>query len=502
MEIYVKTIDIIKAKADAVAVGVFEGEKKPAGDLAAIDKAFDGAVAGLMRRGEIKGKAGEVNYIHSLGRIAAGGVLIAGLGKKKELTADKIRSAAAVACRSLISKKNKSVAINTLAAGSSVKIEDAARAITEGAILGVYNFRVHKSKKDGNNNTELKKLTLAGVGRGDTKKAKRACEEGKITAEAACLARDMVNQPSNHMTPADMAEIAKKVAEDNCLELTIFEKEDMQKMEMGALLGVDQGSCQPPKFIILKYMGGGGKDIELALVGKGITFDSGGISLKPSNKMEEMKTDMAGGASVIAAISAIARLKLAINVVAIVPAVENLPGGKAFKPGDVLKAMNGKTIEIISTDAEGRLILADALCYANKLKAKRIVDVATLTGACVVALGYITTGVMGNNQKLIDGILAAGKETGEYMWQLPMFEEYKELNKSDVADIKNAGSGGAGTISAGQFLSEFVGKTFWAHLDIAGTSYSSKESGYTRKGATGVPVRSLVSLAAALSKKK
>ncbi len=501
MEIDVKTVDITSIKVGAVIIGTFEGRKKPSGDLAAIDAALDGAVAGLMRRGQIKGKAEEINYIHSLGGIAAAGVLVVGLGKKKEINTDKVRSAAAVACRYVTRKKVKDIAVAALAAGSGgVTVEESVKAIAEGAILGIYSFREYMTE-DKDNHAELRKLTLAGVGRADIKKVKQACEEGRIVAEAANLARDMVNRPANYMTPADMAEAAAGLAEESGLELSVLEKKDMQKLGMGALLGVAQGSCQPPKMIILSYKAKKGKEIDLALLGKGITFDSGGISLKSSRKMEEMKYDMAGGAAVIAAIAAMDRLQLKINVTAIVPAVENLPGGSALKPGDVLKAMNGKTIEIISTDAEGRLVLADAMGYANKLKAKRIVDVATLTGACVVALGYITTGVMGNNQRLIDGVLAAGRETGEYMWQLPMFKEYKELNKSDIADIKNAGSGSAGTISAGQFLAEFAGNIPWVHLDIAGTAYSSKEYKYIPKGATGVPVRSLVNLAKALSGK-
>ncbi|MFC1865632.1 leucyl aminopeptidase [Chloroflexota bacterium] len=500
MEIDVVTTDITGLKTGAVVIGIFEGAKKPSGELAVIDKALGGAVSGLIRRGEIKGKAGEVTFIHNLGKIAAAGMAVVGLGKKKEITGDKVRSAAAVACRYLTRKKVADIAVVTMAASSGgIPVEESALAISEGAILGVYAFHVHKTR-DGNDHTELKKLTLAGVKKADVKKVEQACKRGRIIAEATNLARDMVNQPANYMTPTDMAKTAAKIAKENNLELTVLEKKDMQKLAMGALLGVAQGSCQPLKFIILKYKGKKTEGVDLAFVGKGITFDSGGISLKPSQNMEEMKDDMAGGAAVIAAIAAISRLKPRINVVSIVPAVENLPGGSALKPGDVLKAMNGKTIEIISTDAEGRLVLADALGYAGKLKAKCIIDVATLTGACITALGYITTGVMGNDQPLIDNVIAAGKEAGEYMWQLPMFEEYKEHNKSDIADIKNAGSRGASTITAGQFLAEFVTDVPWVHLDIAGTSNSSKEYGYTVKGATGVPVRSLVNLALALSR--
>ena len=311
----------------------------------------------------------------------------------------------------------------------------------------------------------------------------------------------MVNEPANYMTPTHMAEMATKLAESRGLEVSILDQEKMAEMGMGALLGVAQGSRQPPKFIVLQYKGGDSDETNVALVGKGVTFDSGGISIKPSENLEEMKGDMAGGAAVIAAISAIAQLKPKINVMAVVPATENLPGGNALKPGDILTAMNGKTIEIISTDAEGRLILADALSYAKKLGAKYIVDVATLTGACRVALGDITTGAFGNNQELMDRVITAGTEAGEYIWQMPMYDEYKEQNKSDVADVKNVGGRLGGAITAAKFLAEFINDTPWVHLDIAGTSLSEKELGYLVKGATGVPVRTLVNLVLSLAGK-
>ena len=269
---------------------------------------------------------------------------------------------------------------------------------------------------------------------------------------------------------------------------------------MGALLGVAQGSRQPPKFIVLHYRGGDSTKTDVALVGKGITFDSGGISIKPSEKMDEMKGDMAGGAAVMAAMSAIAQLKPKINVMAAIPATENLPGDSALKPGDILTAIDGKTIEIISTDAEGRLILADALGYAKKFGAKLIIDVATLTGACRVALGDICSGAFGNNQGLVDKVIAAGAEAGELIWQMPMYEQYKEQNKSDVADIKNVGGKYGGAITAAHFLAEFVGDIPWVHLDIAGTSMNEKERNYLVKGATGVPVRTLVNFVLSLAK--
>ena len=311
----------------------------------------------------------------------------------------------------------------------------------------------------------------------------------------------MINEPANYMTPTHMADEATRLAEAYGLKLDILEREQMQELGMGALLGVAQGSRQPPKFIVLNYRGADSEKADVALVGKAITFDSGGISIKPSGGMESMKGDMAGGATVMAAMVAIAQLKPRINVMALVPATENLPDGSAMKPADILTAMDGKTIEIISTDAEGRVALADALGYARKQGAKRIVDVATLTGAMVTALGNVCTGAFTNNQKLVNEVIAAGAEAGEKIWQMPMYEEYKEQNKSDVADIKNIGGRPAGSITGALFIGEFAGDTPWVHLDIAGTSTSDKERNYLVKGATGVPVRTLVNLVLSLAKK-
>lgn len=319
-------------------------------------------------------------------------------------------------------------------------------------------------------------------------------------AEATNLARDMVNEPANFMTPTRMAEEATKLAENHGLKINVLEQEQIQELGMGALLGVAQGSRQPPKFIVLNYEGGDSGKPDVALVGKAITFDSGGISIKPAEGMGSMKGDMAGGAAVTGAISAVAQLKPRINVMALVPATENLPGGSALKPADILTAMDGKTIEIVSTDAEGRLTLADALGYARKQGAKRIIDVATLTGAMRVALGNICSGAFANNQEIVDGVIAAGVEAGEKIWQMPMYDEYKEQNKSDVADIKNTGGRPAGAVTAAQFVGEFAGDTPWVHLDIAGTSMSDKERTYLVKGATGVPVRTLVNFVLSIAK--
>ncbi len=500
MEVKVIVGDATQVKAGAIVVSFFEGTESLDGDIATIDVALDGAISQLISQGEIKGKLGEVTVVHSLGKLPAARVVIVGLGQRERLALDKIRGVVADACRYLQQKRVGDIAIVNLGVGiTDITPECSAQAITEGALLGVYSFRRHITKEA--EYGEIKKLSIVSRSEADVHLLEQGIEKGRILAEAANLARDMVNEPANYMTPADMAGVAGKIAREHNLELAVLEKQEMQELGMGALLGVAQGSCQQPKFIVLKYKGSDSDDIDLALVGKGVTFDSGGISIKPSDKMGEMKGDMAGGAAVIAAISAIAQLKPGINVIAIVPAVENLPSGSALKPGDILNALTGKTIEIISTDAEGRLILADALGYANKLKAKLIVDVATLTGACKVALGNVCTGAFGNNQGLVDKVVAAGAEAGEYIWQLPMYDEYKEQNRSEVADIKNVGDRGADPITAAQFLAEFVGETPWVHLDIAGTNMIDKERRYLVKGATGVPVRTLVNLALAIAAK-
>ena len=500
MEIKVIAGDIAGIDADAILVNHFEGMKSPDGETAAVDRALGGAVSQLIKQGEIKGKPNEITMLHSFGKLPAARVVVVGLGKKSDLSVNKVRGAVAETCRWLRSREISTIA--TVPQGANInKIGpgDAAQAIAEGALLGTYTFRKHMTKKE-DKPGEIKRLSIVGASRLKSQLEKGA-DKGRIISEATNLARDMVNEPANYMTPTDMAETAAKLAREQGLEITILDLEQMKKLGMGGMLGVSRGSRQPPKFMILNYKGGTAKEPDIALVGKGITFDSGGISIKPSEKLEEMKGDMAGGAAVIAAMVAISQLKPKINVMALIPATENLPDGNALKPGDVLTAMNGKTMEIISTDAEGRLVLADALSYAKKHGAKKMVDAATLTGACRIALGDICTGAFGNNQELIDRVIAAGNEAGELVWQMPMFDEYGEQNKSDVADVKNVGGRLAGAITAAKFLAEFVDDTPWVHLDIAGTSLTDKERGYQIKGATGVPVRTLVNLVVSLAQK-
>ncbi|MBN1862236.1 MAG: leucyl aminopeptidase [Dehalococcoidales bacterium] len=498
MEIKVVTGSITEIKADAVVVGFFEGTGCLDGDIAALDKALGGAVSELISQGEIKGRLNEVTVIHSLGKLAAARAVVTGLGKPAELSRDRLCGAVAETCRRL--RKMGAASIATVAQGAGVNdISPAAsaQAIAEGALLGLYRFRRHMTGEA--DYGEIKEFTLVAADENERQKLESGCRRGRVLAEATNLARDMANEPANYMTPAIMAEKAKELAADCGLKCQVLEPAEMRKLGMGALLGVAQGSREPPRLIVLRYRGSGSAGVDLALVGKGITFDSGGISIKPSEKMSEMKGDMAGGAAVLAAMRAISRFQPKINVVALVPATENLPSGSALKPGDVITALGGKTIEVVNTDAEGRLVLADALGYALKLGAKSIIDIATLTGACHIALGDFYSGAFGNRKELMDGVLKAAAEAGEPTWQLPMHEQYKELNKSDVADIKNSGGRYGGAITAAQFLAEFVGDTPWVHLDIAGTFLSDKERGCLVKGATGVPVRTLVNLVLSLA---
>ena len=507
MELRVVAGDITVQVADAIVVNLFEGVERPGGATAAVDQALGGAITQLMAAGEIKGKLNEVTIIHTLGKMEAQRVVVAGLGKQAEFTLDRVRGVSAEVGKALRRVGVGRVATITHGAGvGGLSPESAAQAVAEGALLGLYRFVKYKSK--GAEDKELKELVIVERDGARVPELERGVARGRVLAEATMLTRDLVNEPANAKTPAQLAEEAMRLAQASGLECTVLDRDEMGRLGMGALLGVAQGSRQPPKFIILRYWGAGrspepaegqGKSA-LGLVGKGITFDSGGISIKPAEGMGEMKGDMAGGASVMATLRALAQLEARVNVTGLIPATENMPGGAALKPGDVLKAMSGKTIEVVTTDAEGRLILADALSYARKLGLSPLVDVATLTGACRIALGNICTGVFGNNQGLIDRIVKAGEAAGERMWPMPMYEEYKEQNKSDVADIQNSGGRYGGAITAAQFLAEFSEDTPWVHLDIAGTSMADKERTYTVKGATGVPVRTLTNLALGLAK--
>jgi leucyl aminopeptidase len=499
MNIRVEAGDIAQSEAGAIIVNLFEGVTSPGGGTGAVDRALDGAITRVIADGDCRGKDGELTLIHTLGKLPSPRVVVAGLGKAEKFTLDSVRSVAAGAARYARRLRCESAATITHGAGiAGLDPEACAQAIAEGTLLGLYRFRKHK--KPSEDDTELNELVLVEHDEARLETLRRGVERGVILAEAANFARDLANEPSNVLTPTELAERARAYAQECGVECEVYDADWARERGMGAFLGVAQGSQQPPKFIVLRYPStslraskGGGP--HLALVGKGITFDTGGISIKPAAGMEEMKGDMSGGAAVIAAIGAIARLKPAINVTAIVPATENMPSGSAIKPGDVLRAMSGKTIEVINTDAEGRLILADALAYAREQAPAAIVDVATLTGAISVALGNVAMGAMTNNEALYTRVRRAAEASGEKVWQLPMYDEYKEQIKSDVADMKNTGGRGAGSITAAFFLKEFVEETPWVHLDMAGVDFYEKEKGVIVKGASGIPVRTLVHLA-------
>ena len=492
--------DVTQIQVPALIVNLFEGVRKPGGATGAMDQALDGAISQLIEDGEIKGKKGENTLIHTFGRIGPARVVVAGLGKQDSFTQDTVREVMAGSCRYL--RKRGTSPIATIAHGAGIAGLDAraaGQAVAEGCILGLYRFRNYLTQNE-DSTSDIDDIRIVELDSAKLADLEAGVDRGRLMAESAILARDMVNEPANVLTPTRMAEIAGEVAEEEGLQIEVLDRPDMEEMGMGAFLGVARGSDQPPKLIVLKYVGDpDNPGNNLGLVGKGITFDTGGISLKPAGGMEDMKGDMAGGASVIGAMKAIGRIRPRINVTALIAATENMPGGSAQRPGDVVRSMSGKTIEVINTDAEGRLVLADALCYARQIGLNRLVDVATLTGAMVVALGNACSGVMTNDQALTDSLIKAGESTGERVWQLPMYSDYKELIKSSVADVKNSGGRSAGSISAAQFLAEFAGDTPWAHLDIAGTYFSDKDKGYLAKGGTGVPTRTLINLATDLA---
>ena len=478
----------------ALVIPVFKDEKPDEGFLKNVDAATGGIVRSVIEGEELKGKEGETVYLHLLNndQIKAQRLLLVGVGEQGDYTRTQVSQMAGTAVRLLRGKSVKSLAIVPRLEGSA---DDVASAVVEGAVMAT--FDPDKYRTADKENRTIDRLVVASEG-ADEAGLTRGIERGRIVGEAVNLARDMANEPGAYLTPTMMAERAREVANELNLSIDVLDEERMQQEGMGSLLSVARGSDEPAKLIILKYTPESPikSDGLLAFVGKGVTFESGGISLKPGENMELMKYDMTGGATVIAAMQAIAQLKPPIPVLGVVPATENLPSGKATKPGDVVRAMTGKTIEIINTDAEGRLILADAIAYAKKLGATRIIDMATLTGAVSIALGDVNAAVLGTDQELIDEIIAAGSEAGEKFWQLPLDKEYSKQIKSDIADIKNVGGRKAGTITAAAFLKEFADGVSWAHLDIAGTAWGDEAKPYRAKGPTGIAVRTLIRIVA------
>ena len=492
MDIQVSTGRVGEADVQALAVAVFKDEQAHEGFLQELDAATGGLIKSVIESEELKGKEGETVYVHlgdGRGGLKAKRLLLVGVGERDAYAAAQVSQMAGTAARALRARNVKSFGL--VARSAEGDTENIASAAVQGVLMSLFEPDKYRTAEKEERTVERLLVIAQGA---DEEALRRGAERGRIIGESINFTRDLANEPGAYMTPTIMAERARQIAGEFGLEVDVLDRARMEELGMGSLLSVARGSEEPPALIILKYTPEGGREIGnlLAFVGKGVTFDSGGISLKPGENMELMKYDMTGGATVLGVMRAVAQLKPPMPLLGVVPATENLPSGKATKPGDVVRAMSGKTIEIINTDAEGRLILADAIAYAKKLGATRVVDLATLTGAVSIALGDVNTGILGTDQELIDEVIAAGREVGEKFWQLPLDKEYSKQIKSDIADIKNVGGKKAGTITATAFLKEFADGVSWAHLDIAGTAWGDPATPFRSKGPTGVAVRTLV----------
>jgi leucyl aminopeptidase len=492
MEVRAEFGKFYDVEADALVVTVYEGEKADDGALKELDERTGGIITDLLGGDEMRGKQGDMVYVHRPGGIRARRLLLVGAGKREDFSFDTIRKVSGAAARFLRSKGARSVAVLRR---STLELGRSAQSAVEGALIGLFEPDMYKTENK--EERRIDELILVAASAGSEDALAEGVECGRIIGEAVNFARELSNEPSSTLTPTELAERAKETAARFGLEIDVLDEARMKELGMGALLGVARGSDEPARLIVLRYTPdesepmGNDADV-IAIVGKGITFDSGGISIKPAEGMEKMKYDMSGAAATLAAMRAIAQLKPRVNVIGLMPATENMPSGRAYKPGDVLRAMSGKTIEVINTDAEGRLILADAIAYARKLGATKIIDLATLTGAVAIALGPINVAILGNDQAFIDELRQAASEVGERFWQLPMDEEYRELIRSEIADIKNSAGRYAGTITAAYFLREFAEDTPWTHLDIAGTAWENDRKPHMAKGPTGVAVRTLI----------
>ncbi len=492
MNVTVKHGKIEREPAEVLVLTHFEGAAQLNDAAASVDRALGGRLRNLLKSGEFEGKLNQAVLLHAPGRTPAKRILLVGLGKKKDARVDYVRQAMGTAVKRV--RQAGAASFVTCLHGEDVpkaSVVELAQALVEGAILGTYQFTEYLSEKKGGAKP-VARLTVLATDAWQVDDLKEGARRGTAAAEAAMLVRDLCNHPSNVMTPTRVAAEAKKIGRERNVRVKILERAQAERLGMGAFLGVARGSHEPPKFIVLEYAGSRRKGKPIVIVGKTITFDTGGISLKPSENMEQMKADMTGGAEVLATVRAAARLRLPIHLIGILPATENMPGGRAIKPGDVLRAMSGKTIEVQNTDAEGRLILADGLAYAARLKPAAVIDIATLTGACVIALGQFAIGMFGNDESLKRSVREAGLKAGERVWEMPLWEEYFEQLKSDVADMRNIGGRGGGMITAALFLSKFIGDHPWVHLDIASTDWSERERAYLPKGPTGIGTRLLI----------
>ena len=496
MQITVAAGNITQIDADTIVVPLAQGVRTLTGETAAADQVLGGVIAQMLASGLIAGKAAETTTLpvpaSARRRTKAKRVVVYGVGERSKLTTIALRDRLANLARALRGMDAGNVALGLGETPSGVSPEDSAQAAAEGIVLGLYRFDKHHTRAQDKPAFTLGDVTFVESSTRRAAATRRGVEAGVIVAEGVNAMRDMANEPANLMTPTIMATRAQQVASDIGLECRIIERAEAERLKMGSYLSVAQGSIQPPKFIVLTYNGARTKGRYIGLVGKGITFDTGGISLKPAANMEAMKGDMSGAATVIGAIQAIARLKLPVNVMAIAPCTENMPSGSATKPGDVVYASDGTAIEVINTDAEGRLVLADAVVFARENGCTSIIDVATLTGAMSVALGRIRMGLFTNNDRLAAEVEKAADATGELAWRMPMDADYYEQIKSDVADIKNTGGADGGSITAAKFIEVFAKDTPWVHLDIANVMSAPSDKGWMVKGMRGTPVRTLV----------
>jgi leucyl aminopeptidase len=487
MRVLVADAKLDSFKSEVVVVGMFSKEKSVPSSLKSVDDKLHGAISHVLKGKEFEGEFGQFFLISTIDKIPARNILLVGLGEQKDCTMEILRRIAGFSVkivRDIFGVTSFATTLHELDVPKSSR-DERAQVVAEGTVLGAYQYLKFKTV-DKNKIKILEEVILVG------NDVKDAVKKGVTLAECQCLVRDLANEPGSNLTPDALAKEAKKL-EKLGVKVTVHDKKSIEKLGLKALLAVNRGSVIEPRFVIMEYNGGGKKKV--ALVGKGITFDSGGLDLKNADGMLTMKHDMCGAAVVIAAVKAAAELNLKTHLVGVFASTENMPGMDAYKPGDVVETYSGKTIEVLNTDAEGRVILSDALAYTEKvLKPDVMVDLATLTGAVTVALGSVCAGVMGRDDDLISKLIDAGQKTGERLWQLPFWREYHEQVKSDVADVRNLGlfAREAGSITAGAFLSAFVEKTPWAHIDIASVSWADVENGYTKKGGTGFGVRMLV----------
>ena len=480
-----------RVKTDALVLGIFEGDAKLPKLAEALDKAAGGVVSDVLARREFTGKPNQVIYLPAGRNVAASRIVLTGLGKREEYNPEKARQAAGKASTFCREWNLKEVVVwLDVFLDSTVAFEEVVVALVEGAILSLYRFIKYKTDEE-EQQKEIARLRVLTENRRQLAPLKKAVAYAELTSQAANRARDLTNAPSNEVTPAALADYARRLSRRATLKCRVMGPAELKRRNMNGILGVGKGSSNTPRFIILEHVPRRPAAGPIVLIGKGITFDSGGISIKPSAKMDEMKGDMAGAAAVLCTLDVVSQLNLPLHVVGLVPAAENLPSGTAYKPGDILRTASGKTVEILSTDAEGRLLLADALHYASRYKPEAVIDLATLTGACVIALGEHASGLLGTDRTLIERIKRAAELTWERVWELPLWDDYAETLKSEVADTTNTGGRPAQAIVAAKFLQKFIGDYPWTHIDIAGTAGIEKEKPYNPKGATGVGVRLL-----------